>query len=361
MAELTLAEVASIAGGELEGDPARVVRRVAPLEEAGPEDLTFVAEARYNVYVRGTRAAAVLVGRGAAVQLPGGAAAVRVDDPRRALARILPVLHPAPAPPAGVHPTAVVEAGAEVDPAASVGAFAVVGEGARIGRGARVGAHTVVGPRCEVGEDAVLHAHVTLYEGVRVGARSVVHSGARLGADGFGFVWEGGAHRKVPQVGGCRIGDDVEVGANTTIDRGSIGDTVVGDGTKIDNLVQIGHNCRIGRHAILVSQVGISGSTRVGDGAVLGGQVGVGGHLEIGAGARVGGQAGVTGNVAAGETVSGYPARPHREAMRAQAAFFKLPALLGRLRALERAVLGDGSGSAGAEAAADSNGESPQA
>jgi UDP-3-O-[3-hydroxymyristoyl] glucosamine N-acyltransferase len=360
MAELTLAEVARIAGGELEGDPGRVVRRVAPLDQAGPEDLSFVAEARYNAYVSGTRAAAVLVARGAAVPLPEGAAAVRVDDPRRALVRILPALHPAAPLPPGTHPTAVVEAGAAVDPGATVGPYAVIGEGARIARGARVGAHAVVGRGCVVAEDAVLHPHVTLYDGVRVGARSVVHGGARLGADGFGFVWEDGAHRKVPQVGGCVIGDDVEVGANTTIDRGSIGDTVVGDGTKIDNLVQIGHNCRIGRHAIIVSQVGISGSTRVGDGAVLGGQAGVGGHLEIGAGSRVGAQAGVTGNVRAGDTVSGYPARPHREAMRAQAAFFKLPGLLQRLRGVERAVFGDRGGSAVAEAADDVNGEPPR-
>jgi UDP-3-O-[3-hydroxymyristoyl] glucosamine N-acyltransferase len=243
-------------------------------------------------------------------------------------------------PPAGVHPTAVLGEGVEVAPSATVGPYAVLGDGTRIGERARVGAHTVVGRGCTVAEDAVLHAQVTLYDGAHVGARSVIHSGARIGADGFGFVWDGSGHRKVPQVGGCRIEADVDVGCNTTIDRGSIGDTVIGAGSKIDNLVQIGHNCRLGRHVVLISQVGISGSTRVGDGAVLAGQAGVGGHLEIGAGARVGGQAGVTASVGAGETVSGYPARPHREAMRAQAAFFKLPDLMKRLRELERAVLG---------------------
>jgi UDP-3-O-[3-hydroxymyristoyl] glucosamine N-acyltransferase len=187
-----------------------------------------------------------------------------------------------------------------------------------------------------VGAGTVLHPHVTLYDGTVVGERCVVHSGARLGADGFGFVPDASGLRKVPQVGGCRIGDDVEVGANTTIDRGSIGDTVVGDGTKIDNLVQVGHNCRLGRHVVVVSQVGISGSTRVGDGAVLGGQAGVQGHIEIGAGARIGAQAGVTASVPAGATVSGYPARPHREALRVQAAVFGLPKLVERLRALEK-------------------------
>jgi UDP-3-O-[3-hydroxymyristoyl] glucosamine N-acyltransferase len=212
-----------------------------------------------------------------------------------------------------------------------------------VGPRARIGAQVVIGRGCRVGADALIHPHATLYDGVEVGERCIVHSGARLGSDGFGYVPEGGVLRKVPHVGGCRLEADVEVGANTTIDRGSIGDTVVGAGTKIDNLVQIGHNCRIGRGVIIVSQAGISGSTRIGDGAVLGGQSGFQGHIEVGAGARVGAQAGVTASVAAGETVSGYPARPHREAMRAQAALFKLPELLKRVKAIERAVFGNGS------------------
>jgi UDP-3-O-[3-hydroxymyristoyl] glucosamine N-acyltransferase len=216
----------------------------------------------------------------------------------------------------------------------------VIEDGARVGAGARIGPHAVVGRGCRVGAGSVLHPHVVLYDGTEVGERTIVHAGARLGADGFGFVPGPEGLRKVPQVGVCRVGDDVEIGANTTIDRGSIGDTVIGDGTKIDNLVQIGHNCRLGRGVVVVSQVGISGSTRVGDGAVLGGQAGVQGHIEIGAGARIGAQAGVTASVPAGAVVSGYPARPHREALRVQAAVFSLPRLVERLRALERAVLG---------------------
>ncbi|HEU0012047.1 MAG TPA: UDP-3-O-(3-hydroxymyristoyl)glucosamine N-acyltransferase [Longimicrobium sp.] len=358
MAELTIAEVARIAEGAVEGDADRLVRGMAPLEEAGPDELSFVAEARYHPYISASRAGAVLVARDAQVELPAGMAAVRVDDPRRAIARILPVLYPEPPAAPGVHPTAVIGAGARVAASASIAPYAVVGEGTTVGERARIGAHAVVGRDCAIGEDAVLHAHVTLYDRVQVGARAVVHSGARLGADGFGYVFEGGGHRKVPQVGGCRIGDDVEVGANTTIDRGSIGDTVVGQGTKIDNLVQIGHNCRIGRHVIIVSQVGISGSTKVGDGAVLGGQAGVQGHITIGAGARVGGQSGVFGDVPDGQTVSGYPARPHREALRAQAALFRLPALMERIRKLEQAVLGRGRAAA---RDSDSDGETPNA
>jgi UDP-3-O-[3-hydroxymyristoyl] glucosamine N-acyltransferase len=334
------------------------VRGVAPLDEAQPHQLSFVAEARYHPYIQASRAGALLVARGAAVELPAGMAAIRVDDPRKALARILPALYPEAAPAPGIHPTAVIGDGAQISPSASIGAYAVVGEGTRVGERARIAAHVVVGARCRVGADAVLHPHVTLYDGVTVGDRSIVHSGARLGSDGFGFVPEATGLRKVPQVGGCVIGEDVEIGANTTIDRGSIGDTTVGRGTKIDNLVQIGHNCRIGRSVIIVSQVGISGSTKVGDGAVLGGQAGVQGHIEIGAGAKVGGQAGVTASVPAGATVSGYPARPHREAMRIQAAVFGLPRLVQRLKELERAVFGRGAEGARAPSHSDErNGE----
>jgi UDP-3-O-[3-hydroxymyristoyl] glucosamine N-acyltransferase len=172
--------------------------------------------------------------------------------------------------------------------------------------------------------------------------RCTIQSGARIGCDGFGYAFVDGEHRSVPQVGGCVLGDDVDVGANTTIDRGSIGDTVIGRGSKLDNLIQIGHNVRIGERAILIAQVGVAGSCQVGDGAVLGGQVGVAGHLNIGAGARVGAQAGIIGDVPPGETVSGYPARPHREALRAQAALFKLPDTLQKIRELERKLAGDG-------------------
>jgi UDP-3-O-[3-hydroxymyristoyl] glucosamine N-acyltransferase len=280
----------------------------------------------------------VLLARDAQVALPAGMAALRVDEPRAAMAGVLGALHPERIAVPGVHPTAVLGQGTSVHPTAEVGPYAVIGAGCTIAEGAIIGPHAVLGRDCSVAERAVIHAQATLYDGVEVGPRSVVHSGARLGADGFGYVWDGSGHRKVPQVGVVRLGADVEVGANSTIDRGSVGDTVVGDGTKIDNLVQIGHNCRIGRHVIIVSQVGISGSTRVGDGAVLGGQAGVQGHIEIGAGARVGGQAGVTGSVAAGETVSGYPARPHREALRVQAAMMKLPELMRRVKELERAL-----------------------
>jgi UDP-3-O-[3-hydroxymyristoyl] glucosamine N-acyltransferase len=256
---------------------------------------------------------------------------------------VLPALyHPTPRA-AGVHPTAVLGRGVELGADVTVDAYAVIGDGARIADGAWVGAHAVVGAGVVVGEASELRPHVTLYPGTELGRRVIVHAGARLGSDGFGYVFGDGAHRKIPHVGRCLIGDDVEVGANTTIDRGSVDDTVVGAGTKIDNLVHLGHNVRVGRLCLVMAQVGVAGSAAIEDGAILAGQVGVGGHLTVGRGARVGGQGGVTADVPAGATYSGYPARPHREALRANAALFKLAELV---RPLERLLARDAAGPA---------------
>jgi UDP-3-O-[3-hydroxymyristoyl] glucosamine N-acyltransferase len=339
MREITAGEIRALVGGELKGDENRVVTAVAPIDRAWPEALSFVATARYLAYLQATRAGVVLVRPDWLDEVPDGCTAVVVPDPHAALQLVLTETHPAHVPLPGVHPTAVIGEHANVSPAASIGPFAVIGDGAVIGA-SEVGAHAVVGANCRIGDGVTIHAQATLYEGVVVGDRSIIHSGARVGKPGFGFVWREGAHRKIPQIGGCVIGEDVEIGANVTIDRGAIGDSVVGDGTKIDNLVQLGHNVQIGRHVILVSQVGIAGSSAVGDGAVLAGQVGVGGHLSIGAKATVGGQGGVISDVPPGATYSGYPARPHREALRAQAGIFKIPDLLRRLRRLETAVFG---------------------
>jgi len=197
-----------------------------------------------------------------------------------------------------------------------------------------IGPHCVVGDGVSIGDGARLLSGVTIYAGTTLGARTVIHSGARIGCDGFGYVLRDGAHQKILHVGQCIIGDDVEIGANTTIDRGSIDDTVIGNGTKIDNLVQIAHNVRIGEKCLVIAQVGIAGSAKIGNGAVLAGQAGISGHLSIGAGARVAAQAGVFGDIPAGETWSGYPARPHREALRASAALFKLAGMMRRLEKL---------------------------
>jgi UDP-3-O-[3-hydroxymyristoyl] glucosamine N-acyltransferase len=335
---LPLADLVALVEGEVSAAPSgRQVSGVATLDAAGSTDLSFVAAPRYLPYLAGCRAAAVLVSADLeAGQDEAGPLLIRVDDPHAALARVIPVLYPEPEAPQGVHPAAVVAEGAVVGQRASIAAGAVIGDGARIGAGSVIGEGCVIGEGVVVGEECRLHPGVTLYSGVTLGDRCILHSGVRLGCDGFGYAFTAGEHRKIRHVGGCRIGNDVEIGANSTVDRGSVGDTVIGPGTKIDNLVHIGHNVRMGAACIVVAQVGISGSTRIGNGVVIGGQAGIAGHLTIGDGARIGAQAGVTADIPAGQAVSGYPARPHREALRAQASLFKLPALAERLRNLER-------------------------
>jgi UDP-3-O-[3-hydroxymyristoyl] glucosamine N-acyltransferase len=197
-----------------------------------------------------------------------------------------------------------------------------------------IGAHSVVGDGVRIGDASRLFPQVTLYSGAELGRRVTLHAGVRIGSDGFGYVFNGSAHAKIPHVGRCIIGDDVEIGANTTIDRGSIDDTVIGAGTKIDNLVQIGHNVKVGQLCLIMAQVGIAGSAQIGDGCVLAGQAGLGGHIIVGAKARIGGQSGVFGNVPAGETWSGYPARPHRESLRSSAALIKLAGMVKQLEKL---------------------------
>ena len=333
-------EIATLVDGVLEGGGDPDISGVAPLDRAGPTDLSLLADPRYLGYVGRSQAGAVLVSQALAPQAVTSLPTIRVTDAHRALAAVLPHLYPPVATVPGVHPAAVIGPGADIGDECWIDAFAVIGAGARIGRRARIGAHTVVGANCEVGEDVVLHPHVVLYPGTQVGARSILHSGARAGVDGFGYVPGAGGLRKIPQVGGCVIGADVEIGANTTIDRGSIGPTEIGNGAKIDNLVHVGHNVRIGDNAVIIAQVGIAGSARIGRGVTLGGQAGINGHIVIGDGVTVAGQAGVFNDVPAGQTISGYPARPHKVALRAQAALFRMPELMKRLRAVERAVFG---------------------
>ena len=333
------------------GDPATPVHAIAPLDRAGDGDLSFFAAAKYAARFAASRAAVTLVSP-ALADHPGPPVRVVVDRPPDALLTIVPRLYvPAPRVP-DVHPTARIGRGVRLPPDATIEAYAVIGDGAQLGARAWIGPHCVIGAGVTIGDDVRLHPSVTLCSGTQLGHRVAVHAGARLGSDGFGYVFRDGHHAKIPHVGRCLIGDDVEIGANTTIDRGSVDDTVVGAGTKIDNLVHIAHNVRLGRLCLVMAQVGIAGSARIEDGAILAGQVGVGGHVVIGAKATVGGQAGVFGDVPAGETWSGYPARPHRDAIRAQATLFKLPRIfraLERLAAAEARVHADGAAPGGTE------------
>ena len=332
---LTAASIAAATGGIVIGDETTTVTAIAPLDRARPEHVTFLARAKYAPLLASATPGVLLV-TPALADAPGTVLArVLVENPFEAMLSLLGALYPSLPAERGIHPSAIIGRGATLADDVSIDPFVVVGAGARIGARVRLRSHVVLGAGVEIGDDCELYEGVTCYPGTSLGARVRVHAGVRLGSDGYGYVFRNGAHEKIPHVGRCIVESDVEIGANTTIDRGSIDDTVIGAGTKIDNLVQIGHNVRIGRLCLIMSQAGIAGSVRVEDGAILAGQAGVSGHLTIGAGARLAAQAGVFGDVPAGETWSGYPARPHRQALRAQAALFKLPSLI---RALERLV-----------------------
>jgi len=337
MSSLTVGQLAQHIGAELVGGPDGLVSGAAPLETAKSGEVSFLANRKYLPYVLATRASAIIVGRkiGDLGDTPQDVAVLWVDDPHLALAQALALLYPERAGEREIHPTAVLGPEIELWEDVSIGPYAVVGTGAEVADGVSLGAHSVVGERCVVGENTDLKDHVTLYPNTVVGARCIIHSGTSIGVDGFGYVFHEGQHQKVPQVGCCVIEDDVEIGSNVCIDRGSVGETRIGAGTKIDNLVHIAHNVRIGRNCVIVAQVGIAGSTTVGDGVALAGQVGIIGHLHIGDGARVAAQAGVSHDIPAGETWFGYPARPRTQVMRANAAFLKLPELMRRVRRIE--------------------------
>jgi UDP-3-O-[3-hydroxymyristoyl] glucosamine N-acyltransferase len=274
-----LAEIVARFGGELVGDPTIAVHQVGTLSRAGPGEISFLAHAKYRSELAGTRAAAVIV----AESERGATALPRIvcRDPYAYFARVSVLLNPPPAVAPGVHATAVIAPDAQVAASASVGPGCVVERGARIGDNVALGAGCFVGEDAAIGAGSRLHARVTVQARCVVGARALVHSGAVIGADGFGFAPDEGAWIKIPQIGRVAIGDDVEIGANTTVDRGAIDDTIIEDGVKIDNQVQIGHNCRIGAHTAIAGCVGIAGSTRIGRHCMIGGAAMIGGHLDI--------------------------------------------------------------------------------
>ncbi len=321
----SLAQLAEVAGVALaEGvDSERTITDVAPLDKAGPQDVSFLDNRRYLGDFAATRAGACVVAPEHAGRAPAATAVLLSDQPYRAYALIARAFYPPPAVVAGTAATATVDAAARLGPGCRIAPGAVVEAGAEMGARCEVGPNAVIGVNVVLGDDCRIGANVSLSHCL-VGDRVTIHPGARIGQDGFGFAPDPAGHVKVPQLGRVVIGDDCEIGANTTIDRGSGPDTVIGANCWIDNLVQIGHNVQIGRGCILVAQVGISGSTRLDDFAVLGGQAGLAGHLRVGAGARIGAQSGVTRDVPAGETWAGYPARPIREHFRQLATLARL-------------------------------------
>ncbi len=337
MPTFTVSDLARRVDAEIEGDPDRRLDNVAPLGSAGPGDLTFFARESLRGQVEVTNAGAVLAPR--TVDLAAvDCSVLRVDDPESAFAQLVPLFHPEIVPSPGIHPSVVLGRGVKISDDVTLAANIVIEAGVRIGAGTRIGPSTLIEAGAEIGRDCRIGHDVSILRGVRIGDRVIVHPGARIGTDGFGYAVTPEGARKIPQVGGCVIGDDAEIGANCTIDRGALGDTSIGDRSKLDNLVHIGHNVKIESDCMIVAQVGIAGSTEIGRGAQLGGQVGITGHLTIGPGARIAAGSGVMRDVPAGATQGGAPALSHAQWLRMTAAVRKLPALVRRVAAIERRV-----------------------
>ena len=327
------AEVANHLQGQVDGNPSTILNGFAPAERAQAGDLTFAENEGFFAKAEQSAASAIIVSgkfKSARKTL------IHVSDARVAFARALELFFPETRPTAGVHPTAIIAASAQVDPTAHVGPHCVVGERGRIGARCVLHGGNHVGTDCRLGDDVILFPNVTLYPRTELGHRVRIHAGTVIGSDGFGYVQDKGTHRKVPQIGNVSIGDDVEIGANVTIDRGALGPTVIGKGTKLDNLVQIAHNVEIGEHCLVVAQVGIAGSTKLGNYVVLAGQVGIAGHLKIGNQVTVAAQSGVMHNIPDGGKWFGAPAQPDKVTKRQLIALRQLPDWLKRIAALEK-------------------------
>ncbi|MCI0456814.1 MAG: UDP-3-O-(3-hydroxymyristoyl)glucosamine N-acyltransferase [Gemmataceae bacterium] len=331
---VTVQQLAELVQGQVLGDGDLRITAARPLGAAQPGDITFVEDQKHAHLLHGCQASAAVV----PAALPAnGLTVIQVADPLNAFVAIVRRLHGREEPPPhGIDPRACIHPTAQIGPDASIFACASVGEGTVIGARCRLYHGAVVGRYCRLGDDVVIYPNAVLYDGTVLGQRVIVHANAVLGADGFGFRLQDGRHVKVPQLGHVEIGDDVEIGACTTIDRGTFQATRVGEGTKIDNLVQIGHNCQVGRHNLLVSQVGIAGSSSTGDYVVLAGQVGVVDHVHIGDRVVIGGKAGVTKDVAAGERMLGAPATPEHEQKRILMSLEKLPEIRRDLRRIKQ-------------------------
>jgi UDP-3-O-[3-hydroxymyristoyl] glucosamine N-acyltransferase len=331
----TVRDVAEWVQGEVEGDASRIIRAARPLSDSpGADDVTVVLHEKYLSQFNASQAVVAVVD--ASVPL-NGKTLVRVKDPLMAFVTIVQKLHVKPAPTgAGIHPGAVVHPSAQIGQDAAIAPFVVVGEGCVIGARVRLEAGAVVGNHCRLGDDVHMAPHAVVYDGCVLGNRVILHANAVIGADGFGYRTIQGKHVKIPQVGTVELGDDVEIGAGSTVDRATFGTTRIGAGTKIDNLVQIGHNCQIGRHNIFAGQVGIAGSVTTGDYVVMAGQVGIADHARIGDRTMLGAKAGVHGDIAADQKMLGAPATPASEQMRIMHSMEKLPEMRKELRAIKK-------------------------
>jgi UDP-3-O-[3-hydroxymyristoyl] glucosamine N-acyltransferase len=336
---VNLDTICQVIGAAFPPDTANLdIRGVASLEDAGPDDISFLTNPRYEKHLAATGARVIIVS--AETVLPPPFIPLTVRDPYFAFLQVLELFNSrTPGDIArGIHPAAFVDPSAVLEDNVSLGPGAVIGAGVSIGAGTVIGPGTVILAGSTVGSGCVLYPNVTIMDGCAIGNRVILHAGVVIGADGFGFAPHNGRYHKIPQIGTVRIEDDVEIGANSCVDRAAFGQTVVGKGTKIDNLVMVAHNVRIGEHTVIASQVGISGSTTIGNWVRLGGQAGLAGHITVGDGASAGGQAGITKDVPPGETVSGYPAKNHMQAMRLEAALRSLPDLIKKVKLQEKRI-----------------------
>lgn len=331
--EFTLDQLALKIGAELEGNPALVITGAAPIQSAQETDLTFVANKRYAKFISSTKAGAIVLPPD---QEAGSKNVLRHDKPYYAFALAIDLLYPnEQLVPTGIHETAVIEPGAKIDPNAAIGPLCHVCDGAVIGKGVQLVSDVYVGKNATLDDNSLIYPGARIMHGCKIGKNVIIHASTVIGSDGFGFAESDSGLKKIKQVGWVEIADEVEIGSNVSIDRGALGPTKIGYGTKIDNLVQIAHNVEIGAHSIIVAQVGISGSTKIGNGVVLAGQVGIVGHVEIGDGVQIGAQSGISKSVPAGKKMFGYPALEIMETMRIDAALKRLPDLLKRVKKLE--------------------------
>ncbi len=336
MQRMTLAQVSHEVGGRIIGNPHVEIHGVSGIKEAMPYEISFVANRKYRRYMDTTAAGALIVGEDIT---KSKAALLQVKDPMRAYRDVVLLFHPiAPLPKKDIHPTAVLGRNVSIGQNSIVEAHAVIEDNVVIGRDSHIRAGVFIGKDSKIGANCVIHPNVTIYHTTTIGNNAIIHAGAVIGSDGFGYALVDGQHTKILQVGVVIIEDDVEIGANTTVDRAALNKTFIGKGTKIDNLVQIAHNVVIGRHTVIAAQAGIAGSTEIGSYVAIGGQGGIGGHITVGDKSKVAGQAGVTKDVQPSTIVSGYPAREHRSVLEKEAALEDLPKILKEFKALKLRV-----------------------
>lgn len=337
--EFKASQIAAVVGGTLVGNPDVAVSTFCKIEEAKAGAITFLANPKYTHYIYSTQASVVLVRSDFEPEGTVSATLIKVADPYATLSQLLQMVAEAMNPAKrGIEQPCYISEGVDISDDSYVGAFAYIGRGAKIGRGVQIYPQAYVGDGAVIGDGSIIYSGAKIYHGCHIGRRCIIHSGAVIGADGFGFApLPDGTYNKIPQIGIVEIGDDVEIGANTTVDRATMGTTVVEHGVKLDNLIQAAHNCHIGHDTVIAAQTGIAGSTKVGANCMIGGQVGFAGHIKVGDRVNIGAQSGIPGNVADGSTLLGYPAVNARDFMRQSAYIKRLGELFDRVRSLEKA------------------------